>query len=115
MSQQDKKDSLIIHNVKNSGYRQIHVDGAHGGITPNGFINLNFYSQRGAIPAGTEFEINNRGDIGKPIKDIANSKKGIVREFEIGVYMDLATCESLKQFLELKIEEHKRSTSTTDQ
>lgn len=111
MAAKKSKDSLIIHNIKNSNYRQIHVDGAHGGITPTGYINLNFYSQRGSIPKGTEFELNSNGQIGEAIKNIDGTKNGIVREFEIGVYMDIQTCESLKQFLELKIEEYREVTS----
>lgn len=100
-----KKDSIVIHNIKNSGFRQIHVDGAQGGITPSGFINLNFYSQRIVIPKGTEFSITEKGELGKSLKDIPNSKSGIVREFEFGAYMDIKTCVSLKIFLEKKIDE----------
>lgn len=99
-----KKDSIIIHNLKNANFRQVHVDGAHGGITPSGYINLNFYSQRGVIPKGTEFAIE-KGQISEPIKDIDGSKTGIIREFEFGVYMDINACENLKVFLERKIEE----------
>ena len=102
-----KQESIIIHNIKNSSFRQIHVDGAHGGITPSGYINLNFYSQRGVIPTGTEFTIND-GQISEPIKDIEGSKTGIIREFELGVYMDINACESLKVFLEQKINEFRK-------
>jgi hypothetical protein len=106
----NKKNSIVIHNIKNSNYRQIHVDGAHGGITPSGFVNLNFYSQRGAIPKGTEFNIDETGNISEPIRDIEGSKSGIVREFELGVYMDINTCRNLKEFLERKIEEYNKVT-----
>ena len=81
----EKKNSIVIHNVKNPNYRQIHVDGAHGGITPSGYINLNFYSQRGVIPKGTEFAINDSGQLSGVIKDVEGSKKGIIREFEFGL------------------------------
>lgn len=105
-----KKDSIVIHNIKNSNFRQIHIDGAHGGITPSGFINLNFYSQRGVIPKGTEFAIDETGKIIEAIRDIEDSKSGIIREFEFGVYMDINTCKNLKDFLEQRIEEYKRLT-----
>ncbi|MCB9425526.1 MAG: hypothetical protein H6584_00650 [Flavobacteriales bacterium] len=112
MAKNKKTNSVIIHNIKNSLYRQVHVDGAHGGITPNGFINVNFFSQRGVIPKGTEFELNEEGQITKAIKDIDDSKQGIVREFEFGAYMDINTCISIKEFLERKIEEYKSITKT---
>ncbi len=105
------KNSIVIHNIKNPGFRQIHVDGAQGGITPSGYINLNFYSQRGVIPLGTEFNIDQENKIAEPIKNIEGSKNGIVREFEIGIYMDINACESLKNFLESKIDELKRLTA----
>ncbi len=106
----EEKDnnSIVIHNIKNPGFRQIHVDGAHGGITPSGYINLNFYSQRGVIPQGTEFRIDEENRIAEPIKNIESSKSGLIREFEIGLYMDLNVCESLKNFLETKISELKK-------
>ena len=106
MAKKKQSNSITIHNIKNSLYRQVHIDGAHGGITPNGFINVNFFSQRGVIPKGTEFEINEEGQIKRPIKDIEESKQGIVREFEFGTYMDINTCISIKEFLERKIEEY---------
>lgn len=105
MAKKNNKETIVIHNVKNYGFRQVHVDGAHGGITPNGFLNLNFYSQRAVIPKGTEFSISDSGELGDAIKDIDDTKKGIIREFEFGTYMDINTCISLKNFLEKKIEE----------
>ncbi|MGF1638996.1 MAG: hypothetical protein ACFCUU_18110 [Cyclobacteriaceae bacterium] len=105
-----EKNSTVIHNIKNSNFRQIHIDGAHGGITPSGYINLNFYSQRGVIPKGTEFAIDENGKITEVIKDIEGSKSGIIREFEFGVYMDINTCQNLKDFLEQRIEDYKRLT-----
>jgi len=105
-------NSIVIHNIKNNGFRQIHVDGAQGGITPTGLININFYSQRNAIPKGTEFKLTPKGELGAVIRDIDDSKVGIVREFEFGAYMDVYTCVALKEFLEKKIEEFNQITNT---
>lgn len=100
-----KQKSLTIHNIKSGGFRQIHVDGAHGGVTPTGLININFYSQRSAIPKGTEFKLDKNKQLGDVVKNIEGSKDGIVREFEFGTYMDIHTCKSLRDFLNKKIEE----------
>lgn len=107
MSNKSDKKSIIIHNIKNPGFRQIHVDGAHGGITPTGFINLNFFSQRGVIPTGTEFEVGENDEIGNLKRNLKDSKSGIIREFEVGIYMDINSCKNLVSFLEQKISEHK--------
>jgi hypothetical protein len=106
MAMKKNASTISIHNLKTPLYRQVHVDGVHGGITPNGLININFFNQRAAIPKGTEFEIDDNGQLTRPIKNIENSKNGIVREFEFGAYMDIHTCISIKEFLEKKIEEY---------
>jgi hypothetical protein len=111
MAKKSEKKTIVIHNIKSTNYRQVHIDGAHGGITPNGFINVNFFGQRAAIPKGTEFSINELGELKDAIKDIDGSKSGIVREFEFGAYMDINTCISIKNFLEMKIEEFKQLTN----
>lgn len=105
MSNNKEKKSIVIHNIKNPGFRQIHVDGAHGGITPNGLFNLNFFSQRGVIPKGTEFAINEKGDVGEALKNLKDTKSGIIREFEFGIYMDINACKNLVNFLLKKMEE----------
>jgi hypothetical protein len=51
------------------------------------------------------------GELKDAIKDIDGSKSGIVREFEFGAYMDINTCISIKNFLEMKIEEFKQLTN----
>lgn len=100
-----EKHNLTIHNIKSGGYRQIHVDGAHGGVTPRGNINLSFYAERVVIPKGTIFEVTREGDLGSTIENTKESLEGFVREFEFGIYMDIKTAESLKEFLEVKIKE----------
>lgn len=101
------KETVLINNIKNSNYRQIHVDGALGGVTPTGKININFFAQRNAIPKATEYQIEGVSLL-KAVRNSAESLEGIVREFEFGVYMDIDTCTSLRDFLNKKIEEHKK-------
>lgn len=102
------KNTVVIYNVKSSSYRQIHVDGASGGITPSGNLNLSFYGERAAIPKGTEYELSDEGKIVKSVANVDGSKDGIIREYEFGAYLSLEVCESLKRYLEGKIEELKK-------
>lgn len=99
-----KENQVTIRNIKNYGFRQVHVDGAHGGVTPLGYINLNFYSERYHIPKSTEGSFNEEQSLGSA-HDIDDSKPSIVREFEFGIYMDADTCRSLKEYLEHKLSE----------
>ena len=43
--------------------------------------------------------------VGGKIKDSDDSKSGIVREYEMGIYCDIETARKLKNLLENKIKE----------
>jgi hypothetical protein len=103
-----KKDKIVIHNIKGSDFRQLHVDGASAGITPTGYINVNLYSQRNVIPKGTIFNINEDGSLGDLIGSTDDSKEGIVREYDFGFYTDINTCKSIIDLLEQKVKEYEK-------
>lgn len=99
------KESITIHNIKGTNHRQIHVDGASASVTPGGFVNVNFYSERNVIPKSTTFELNENGTLGDVISHSDDSKKGFIREFDFGVFMDVNTCKGIIELLERKIKE----------
>ena len=95
---------LRFHYIKSNNFRVVHVDGAHGGITPHGYIFFAVYNDRAPIPQVTVHEIDEDGSVTtEDIRDERISKDGIVREVEVGLVMDLATAESLQRWLEEKI------------
>jgi len=100
-----RREKVTIHNKISANYRELHIDGAFGGITTRGYINLSFYAERTPIPRGTDFSVTKEGTIGNKIADSQDSKEGILREFEFGVYMDINTAKSLVDFLKSKIED----------
>lgn len=102
----EEKKEITIHNIKSNQYRQVHTDGASAGITPTGFININFYSNRNVIPKGTIFELNEDGKLGKLVGTTKDSKTGIVREYDFGIHLDINTCKSIRNLLNEKIEEY---------
>jgi hypothetical protein len=99
------KTNLTFHNKISSNFRQVHVDGAYGGLTPPGFINLNFYGERFPIPKSSEYELKDDFSLGDKISDSGDSKTGIVREYEFGIYFDLKTAISIRNFLNERITE----------
>ncbi len=101
----EEKKQITIHNIKSNGYRQVHTDGASAGLTPSGLININFYNQRNVIPKGTIFELDG-GRLGKLIGVTEDSKTGIIREYDFGIYIDINTCKSIRNLLNDKIEEY---------
>jgi hypothetical protein len=105
MEEQNKK--VTIHNKISNTYREIHVDGAFGGITPRGLINLSFYAERTPIPKSSEFKITDKR-IGELIKNSSDSKTGILREFEFGIYTDINVAKSLIKLLTEKINDFEK-------
>lgn len=107
MSSKKKSKQLKVtfHNKVSAGFREIHVDGALGGITPRGFINVNFFAERFPIPKSTDFNVSENRKIAEKLGDSIDSKTGIIREYEFGIYMGIDTAKSLAKFLNDKITE----------
>lgn len=93
----NKKKKVTVFNKISAGFRELHIDGAYGGITPQGQFNMNFFAERLAIPKSTEFEVENNKL--KKVADSADSKDGIIREFETGVYMNIETARDIHKWL----------------
>jgi hypothetical protein len=100
-----KINRVTFHNKISSNFREIHVDGALGGLTPKGLININFFAERFPIPKSTDFEILNGNSLGERLGDSSDSKDGIIREYEFGVYMDVDTAKELMNWLNEKIQQ----------
>lgn len=117
-AEKDNVGTIEFHNKISPNFRSIHADGAYGGITSKGLINLNFFAERFAIPKSTIFEIDpeSNGGIGAKIKDSHDSKTGIVRDYEVGIFLDLETTKKIRNLLDIKISELENIlTQTSDQ
>jgi hypothetical protein len=101
-----EKRTITIHNKISSDFKEIHVDGAYGGLTPRGLINLNFYAERAPIPKSSEFEITATNTVGELLSNSSDSKTGILREYGFGIYMDIAVAKSIIELLNTKISEY---------
>lgn len=99
-----KLKKIDIHYIKNPGYRQIHADGAYGGITTRSKVNINFYAERKNIPKSEQYTVSDEGGLSEKISTSADSKDGIIREVELGVYMDVEVAKSLISFIQTKID-----------
>jgi hypothetical protein len=94
---------IPVHYVKSNAFRVVHADGAYGGATAHGFIQMAFYSERVAYPRETILEISPDGvQLGET--DVER-RQGAVREIEVAAIMDLKTAESLHQWLGQKVDE----------
>lgn len=105
--------SIPIHFIKSSQFRVVWADGMHGGITPRGLLHMAFFNERSPLPRQTEVDVNPDGtaETGRGERTV-DSRKGIVREIEVDVLMNLETAESFRDWLSGKIEQLKKMGSS---
>lgn len=100
MEENKKPESIEIFYEKNPQYRTINADGAIGGLTPTNQVNISFYSTRNTIPKSITHKINDNGSLSEiPVEINKDSKFGILREIEFGVYMSRQSAHELYLFL----------------
>jgi hypothetical protein len=79
--------------IKSPQFRVVHVDGAYGGITPRGQLFISLYSERLPIPTAIVHQLNPNGQLGDEILSERETRKGVVREVEIGLQFDIRGCQ----------------------
>lgn len=106
-------DRLEFHIIKSNYFRVIYSEGAWGGISPRGKIHIAFFNERNAIPQKTSIPVKQSGPRGlQPSgeEEVLEGRKGIVREVETEVVMDLQAAIDLHTWLGQKIAELKGAT-----
>src|SRR5262245_47766081 len=92
--------TLRFDYLKSAYFRVVHADGVLGGATPKGALMLSFWSERVPIPQQVTHRIEpaekGRGvKLGPELVDQRVVRDAIVREVEVGVYMELDAAEAL--------------------
>jgi len=101
----DAKKKLTVKYKKIAQYRNYHVDGIYGGLTPKGLLLMEFFVEKNAMPE----EFTHLLDIKGQVIPGAKHKPEIVREIEGGLIMDYAMMKSVKTWLQSKITEYENS------
>lgn len=97
---EDKNSSEIsqieFNYIKGNHFRIIHADGVMSNGTPRGDLFLGFYNERFPLPDSQTFEINEEGRIINEIMEKRKiNSKGIMREVEVGVTLDIEAAKVL--------------------
>ena len=105
----NKKESplpkeITFHYIKANDFKTAFATGIFGGITVNGKLNIDFYTERIAIPDSQTIEVINRTTLGEPIIDKTVSKKGVIREVQVGVLMDIEAAKLLAKWINETLE-----------
>ena len=94
-------DSLTFDYMKSNLFRVIRVDGAHGGITPKGAIQMALFSERQAIPKQETYNVESTGKLGGITRKEA--RDAVIREVEIEALMELDVAKALRSWLDDRI------------
>ncbi len=98
--------TVKIKYLKAHDFKTCLTTGVYGGLTGNGLINVNFFTDRAVIPDHQEVDIDDKGrTLGVP-KDFKDSD--LVREVQFGTMMDINTAKIVVAWLDSKIEEYDR-------
>jgi hypothetical protein len=97
-------DRIAFEYTYGEGYRTHHVDGATGGITPNGFIHFAVYSEKFELPGKQLFKLNSDGSLGSLMEGELGTRR-IVREMSADIFVTLATAKGLRDWLSERIGE----------
>lgn len=97
-----EKGKINFDYLKSKQFRVVHVDGAHGGLTPNAQrIQMALFSERSPIPKRETYKLE-KGRLGdKPITK--EERDAIIREVEVEALMDLETAKRIVNWLKDKI------------
>jgi hypothetical protein len=95
------KQSVRFSYIKSTFFRVLHVDGAIGGVTPQGFIHCALYNERQAIPQLTEHDV-----VGTKLGEATRTegRAGFVREVEADLMMSRSVASELRDWLTRQIE-----------
>jgi len=92
------------HYIKNHDFKTVEGSGVFGGLTNNGQINMNFFTDRAPIPKKIVLEVDPQ--TGKIVNEIErDSKEGIIREVQFGVLLNVDTAKKIIDWLNQKIDE----------
>jgi hypothetical protein len=108
-----EKPQVDLHYIKSSHFRVIHVDGAVGGISPDGEgMRVGLFSERIPIPIQVTHEMDEKGQLGEELKRVG--RNGVVREVEVELAMDILAAKRLVVFLARQIKEREKHADAID-
>lgn len=97
-----RSDTIEFDYIKSNHYRVIHADGAVGGSTPTGYIQMDVWSQRRPIPDKVVHALED-GYLGEEVS--RESRAGIIREVEAGILLDVRAAIAMRDWIDRQIEE----------
>lgn len=102
----DKPTEISFDYIKSHQFRVVHVDGAFGGLSPNGrAIHMALFSERRAIPTKTVHALSETSHLGNEIREKRTQRDSFIRELEIDLVLDFDTAVNVQKWLQDKIDQ----------
>jgi len=98
----DDNNKIKFDFIKSNAYRVIHADGAYGGLSPRLGIFMALYSERPPIPQSVTHEFSGSG-LGQELRELRITRDAVVREVEVGVYLDVEVAKVVIAWLQEKV------------
>ncbi len=95
-----KKEQVVFRYDKAPSYRTIYIDGAHGGLTPKGFLAMELFMEKKTLPKTDTYTVVDGKLKDPPETDMDGA---ILREVQACIMMDINTMISLHNWLGNKI------------
>lgn len=96
---------LTFDYEKAEGFRVIHVDGAHGGLSPTGGLVVSLFSERKPIPRREVYDVVDNA-MAKVEAGTVKRDCDVLREVEVCAIMSIGAATVLHKWLGEKIAEH---------
>jgi len=97
-----KETSISFKYIFPSDLRELHVNGAYGGVIPDGNIRMGLYSERRAIPNSERRMVNPDGTLGGAFEQ--EKKYDVVRIVQANLVFNVDTARSFVSWLKEKID-----------
>lgn len=95
-----EKKTLKFKYIFDEDYNPVYVNGAQGGINPQGEIVANFYLERLALPNNQTQVVNPNGTLGDIIRSEPDDlNQSFVRFIKNGIVMNLQSAKSIYTWL----------------
>ena len=96
---------VTIDYLKGNFFQVVYADGVWGGLAPrSGNIQMNFWSERSAIPQRLVHRVTGDQKFGPEIEEKRVLRSDLVREVGVGVVMSVDTAVSLRDWLTQRID-----------
>jgi hypothetical protein len=83
-------------------YSPQYANGAHGSVTPQGELTVNFYLERSPLPYSETHAVTSSGEVGEEIRKVPalpSDEALVLRQLTSGVVMNVATATRVYEML----------------